>query len=229
MTAKSRRDEKTVFEFPEFDKEEYISKEFRDAKLTGLVLFYAVAVAIISYLLARVDSAYIKLSLLLIVLAELGLKEFFTFFKIKVSEFEKKNWIGSILLLFFAWFGIFTLLLNPPFMDIVDPHVKAIDLYTMSIDSEGNITYLRDNEPTINTTITINATVVDNCQVNTVILTIILPDNSTHIYSMERTESENEYSWGNLTLSLRGTYIFRVHAEDEAGNTGEREMRILVE
>ena len=229
MTAKSRRDERPVFEFPEFDKEEYISKEFRDAKLTGLVLIYALIVALVSYMLARVDTAYIKLGLLLIVLAELGLKEFFTLFKVKVSEFEKKNWAGSVLLLFFAWFGIFTLLLNPPFMDIVDPHVESIDLYTITNETADNVTYLRDNEPTFNTTITINATVVDNSEVKAVILTIVQPDNTTLIHPMEKTGNEDEYSWGNLTLSMRGTYIFRVHTEDEAGNTGEKEMRIDVE
>ena len=44
---KGKRDD--VFTFPEFDKEEYRTKEIRDSKVTLFAVFYAFVVAVICY------------------------------------------------------------------------------------------------------------------------------------------------------------------------------------
>lgn len=229
MSAKSRIKDKPAFEFPEFDKEEYIAKEFRDAKVTGVVILFALIIALVSYFIVRIDTGYRIVGLLLIILAELGLKDYFSLMKIDTSTFEKKNWAGNVLLLFFAWFGMFTLLLNPPFIDMVDPHVDSIVLYTIENETSENVTYLQDPNPTINTTISINATVVDNSKLESVVLYITLPDKNTTMRSMKKTgNKDNEYTGGTIYLDQKGTYEFRVLAEDDSGNKDEKTLIIVV-
>ncbi len=233
LSAKSRRDDKPVFEFPEFDREEYIEKEFRDAKVSRMVIVLAFIIAMISYSLVRVNESYRVIGLLMIFMAIAGMRDYFQLIRIDTSAFEKKNWIGNSLLLFFAWFGMFTLFLNPPFYDMVDPKVEAIDLWTVETnETAGNVTFILDESPTlpINTNISINATVVDNSKVETAILTITYPDNSTEIRPMEKTGVKKaEYTGSYLVLSQEGTYTFTVNTEDSSENTGHKTHSIKVQ
>ena len=232
MSAKSRRDEKPVFEFPEFDKEEYIEKEFRDAKASRMVIFLALAIAFISYGLVRIDTGYRIVGLLLIFGAVAMLKDFLQLLKIDISAFEKKNWIGNSLLLFFAWFGMFTLLLNPPFYDLIDPQVESVNFYTLVNETSDNVTYLEDDAPALNSTISVNATVVDNNRVDAVSVTITYPDNTTkESRDLEKTkvkDRDDEYTAGTMVLSQRGTYTFTFFVEDGFGNSRYHEAKLKV-
>jgi len=174
---------------------------------------------------------------LLIFLAIAGLREFYRLIRVDTSAFEKKNWIGNSLLLFFAWFGMFTLLLNPPFFDMIDPKVESIDLWTIGTnETTGNITYILDDSQNlpINSNISINASVVDNSKVEKVTLEIWYPDsNSTtpdETRVMRKTgEKDDEYTGDTLKLAKEGTYKFRVIVEDNFENTGERTHSVRVE
>lgn len=230
MSAKSKRDDKPIFEFPEFDKEEYIEKEFRDARASRIVIILAFLLAIISYTLVRIDESYRIVGLLLIFLAIAGLKDFFQLVKVDTSSFEKKNWIGNSLLLFFAWFGMFTLFLNPPFYDMVDPKVDSIDLYTIATnETSGHVLFLLDDSPSFNTNISINATAVDNSKVENVTLVITYPDKTEETRFMWKTGNrKDEYTGGFLILSQEGTYTFKVMIEDNYENSGERSHSIEI-
>lgn len=222
MSAKSRRDEKPIFEFPEFDKEEYIEKEFRDARVSRFVILLAVTIALLSYVLVTMSEDYRIVGLFLIFLAIASQKEFFLALKIDISAFEKKNWVGNSLLLFFAWFGVFTLLLNPPFMDLINPQVESIDVYTITNVTADNKTYSLDKSDTLlfNTTIAFNATVTDNSKVESVKLTIKYPDSVKEFRDMELTGvKDNEYTGGELTLNQEGTYTFTIEVVDNYDNT----------
>ena len=48
---KGKRDD--VFTFPEFNREEYQTKEVRDSKVTIFAVFYAIVVSVICYSLVR--------------------------------------------------------------------------------------------------------------------------------------------------------------------------------
>lgn len=238
LSAKSRRDDKPIFEFPEFDKEEYIAKEFRDAKVSRMVILLAFVIALVSYAFVRIDESYRIVGLLLIFLAVAELKEFYRLIRVDTSAFEKKNWIGNSLLLFFAWFGMFTLLLNPPFYDMIDPRVESIDVWTIGTnETSGNITYILDETPTLalNTNISINATAVDNSKVDHVILEIRYPGNNDTANPdetrgmLETGNEDDEYTGGTLKLAREGTYTFRVIVEDNFGNTGELIHSVRVE
>jgi hypothetical protein len=222
LSAKSRRDEKPIFEFPEFDKEEYIEKEFRDARVSRFVILLAVTIALLSYVLVTMSEDYRIVGLFLIFLAIASQKEFFLALKIDISAFEKKNWVGNSLLLFFAWFGVFTLLLNPPFMDLINPQVESIDVYTITNVTADNKTYSLDKSDTLlfNTTIAFNATVTDNSKVESVKLTIKYPDSVKEFRDMELTGvKDNEYTGGELTLNQEGTYTFTIEVVDNYDNT----------
>jgi len=230
LSAKSRRDGKPIFEFPEFDKEEYIRKEFRDAKTSRMVIVLAMVIALISYGLVRIDSSLRIVGLLLVFMAVASLKEFFQMIRIDISAFEKKNWIGNSLLLFFAWFGMFTLLLNPPFTDMIDPKVESINLYSLYNETSDNVTYLNDPTPDLNTNISINATVKDNSQVENVTLIIKYPDGREETrYMWETKARDDEYTGGLMRLDQEGSYAFTVKVEDDYGNKGEKTKTIKVE
>ena len=232
LSAKSKRDDKPVFEFPEFDKEEYIAKEFRDARTSQYVVILALLIALISYALVRVDEGNRIIGLFLIFLSIAGLKEFFTLLKVDTSAFEKKNWIGNSLLLFFAWFGMFTLLLNPPFYDMVDPHIDSIDIYSLSNMTEDNVTYSLEKTDTFqnNTEISLNASVMDNSKVENVTLTITFPNKQTETRSMWLTETkDDEYSAGRLKLDTEGTYTFTVNVIDNYDNTNNKSRSVQVQ
>ena len=51
--AKKKGKREDVFTFPEFNKEEYRTKEIRDSKVTLFSVFYALVVAVICYSLVR--------------------------------------------------------------------------------------------------------------------------------------------------------------------------------
>lgn len=229
MSVKTRRDEKAVFEFPEFDREEYIEKEFRDARTSRYIIGLAFLLAMVSYALVRVVGTSPIIGLILTLMAMGVLKEFFAFVKVDTSAFERKNWAGNVLLLFFGWFGILTLLLNPPFHDMVNPHIRSIDIYTVSGSNEtaGSLNYsleTAENLP-LHTRITINASVMDNNRVENVTLTITFPETANRTAEkrhMEPTGNKDEYTAGSLVLDIQGTYSFTIRATDDHGNTNQR-------
>ena len=120
---KGKREE--IFSFPEFNKEEYRVKETRDSIITIFAVFYALTIAVICYYLVRMSpiGGYVMF---------IGFAAPFGLIKIlpllfDTSEFERKNWVGPMMMSFMAWLGIFILLSNPPFNDIAKPKFQQVD------------------------------------------------------------------------------------------------------
>ncbi len=137
---KGKRDE--TFTFPEFDEDEYRVKETRDSKIAIFAIFYACAVAIVSYSLVKMTD-FDNIAFYIGFIAPYGLFQLLKMFGemkiVDVSEFERKNWFGPMFMSFIAWLGLFILFSNPPFNDISKPDFQGVEIYT-EVDGQWNTT-----------------------------------------------------------------------------------------
>ena len=132
---KGKREE--IFSFPEFNKEEYRTKETRDSIITIFSVFYALIIAVICYSLVRM-TPFGGLVMYIGFASPFGLIKILPLF-FDTSEFERKNWVGPMMMSFMAWLGIFILLSNPPFNDIAKPKFQQVDTF-VEMDGQWNET-----------------------------------------------------------------------------------------
>jgi hypothetical protein len=206
--AKKRRKEKTeeVFEFkmPEFDEEEYIKKEVRDAKALFVTFGYAVVIAIASFGLSFVD---IALAALLGFVAIVFLRHIYPLVGIDTTLLEKKQWGGNIIMYIFTWLAIWILLSNPPFSDFADPTIKDADIYFE--EDFGNWTRYDSNvnNLTFGMNISINATIADNVKI----------DEESIKIKIERREGESfvEIESGDMNRIKKHRYAYQLHDIDQ--------------
>ena len=126
--AKKKGKREETFTFPEFNREEYRTKEVRDSKVAIFAVFYAVFIALICYFIVRMTDLG-GIVVFLGFAAPFGLIPILPHIT-DTSEFERKNWFGPIFMSFMAWLGLFILLSNPPFNDIAKPKFQHMELYT---------------------------------------------------------------------------------------------------
>ena len=124
--AKKKKSEPS-FEFPEFDRTEWLEKEVRDSKAGLFSIGWALLVGLVSWQLA-LATGQARYGLLF------GFAACFAIVKvlplvIDTSSCERKSWAGPILTSVFAWLGVFILLSNPPFSDIAPPRVGEMEFY----------------------------------------------------------------------------------------------------
>ena len=143
--AKKKKDAKAEpsFQFPAFDRTEWLEKEVRDSKAGLIGVAWALLVGLMSWqlLLATGQARYGLL---------FGFAGCFAIIKIlplliDTSSFERKSWAGPILTAVFAWLGVFILLSNPPFSDIAPPRVGGLDFY-IEDDGGWNATVVPDHD-----------------------------------------------------------------------------------
>lgn len=113
------------FEVPEFNEDEFVRKELISFRTTVLLFVYSLLVALATYFLWRsADLPFV--AVLLIALAAGGALPFlYRLFRVDISHFRRKEWIGTVLLHFFFWLGFTLLLSNPPFSDNATPVIEA--------------------------------------------------------------------------------------------------------
>ena len=135
--AKKKGKREEAFTFPEFNRGEYRTKEVRDSKVALFAVFYAVLVAVICHFIVKMTDIG-GMVVFLGFAAPFGLI-FILPYITDTSEFERKNWFGPLFMSFMAWLGLFILLSNPPFNDIVKPKFQQMELYS-EVDGEWNTT-----------------------------------------------------------------------------------------
>ena len=222
---KGKRDE--VFTFPEFDKEEYHTKEIRDSKVTLFAVFYAFIVAVICYSLVRMAGIGGWATIIGFV-APFGLIKVLPQF-FDTSEFERKNWIGPMFMSFMAWLGFMILLSNPPFNDIAKPKFQQVELY-VEMDGSWNETLEID----ANTPFVLAISVKDNWEVETVTITsgaaglnsqpmIKMEDNN--VYNITDSSFYHHYFENGLKSD---SYSFTIYAEDPEGNSNSKKISVSI-
>ena len=113
FVAKKKKKEEVVFEFSDFNKEEYIKNDFRDSKVAFVAIPFGILIAVIThYMLSSGISTRIAMivgftsPILLIKIVP---------FIVKMDEFPIKKMFGPAITSIFTWLGVFILLSNPPF------------------------------------------------------------------------------------------------------------------
>lgn len=165
--AKKRKkegdEEKYEFKEPEFDEEEYLRKEVRDARALFVTIGYAALIGIVSFSLTFADVA---LAALVGFIAIVFLRHIYPLIGVDTSLIEKKQWAGNIVMYLFTWLAIWILLSNPPFSDFAAPNIENVGIF---FGEPGNWTKLNDsNEKLLDYTVnvSINATIADNVKVD---------------------------------------------------------------
>lgn len=102
------------YKLPDFDEQDFIRKEVRDARLAVVVLLYAAVLAVVSRAVGAVGGP-VGLAFFAGLVGLTGIRTLVRFARVDPSELEAKSWLGLGAVAFFAWLGFWTLLLNAPF------------------------------------------------------------------------------------------------------------------
>ncbi|ODS40677.1 MAG: hypothetical protein A7315_02355 [Candidatus Altiarchaeales archaeon WOR_SM1_79] len=211
--AKKRKKEKEEegyeFKMPEFDEEEYLRKEVRDAKSLFVTIVYAVGIGIISFGLTFVDLA---LAVLVGFIAIVFLRHIYPMIGVDTTLIEKKQWAGNIIMYIFTWLAIWILLSNPPFSDFAAPTIKEDGIY---FGGPGNWTKLNEtNDIGRGMNVSINITVIDNVDVDVKSVRISIKRNDVEIEDSGMVfMKDNRYIFVLYNIS-NGEYEYTITAKD---------------
>ena len=225
---KGKREE--IFSFPEFNKEEYRTKETRDSIITIFSVFYALIIAVICYSLVRM-TPFGGLVMYIGFASPFGLIKILPLF-FDTSEFERKNWVGPMMMSFMAWLGIFILLSNPPFNDIAKPKFQQVDTF-VEMDGQWNETEVIG----IDTPYVLVISVKDNWGVDEVQFSASKGTSGfLSAQVMEKVEADNEFGIEGNSLYYYyfengldvASYTFVFTASDAEGNSNSRTSFITI-
>ena len=225
---KGKREE--LFSFPEFNKEEYRVKETRDSIITIFSVFYALIIAVICYSLVRM-TPFGGLVMYIGFASPFGLIKILPLF-FDTSEFERKNWVGPMMMSFMAWLGIFILLSNPPFNDIAKPKFQQVDTF-VEMDGKWNETEVIG----IDTPFVLVISVKDNWGVDEVQFSASKGTSGfLSAQVMEKVEADNEFGIEGNSLYYYyfengldvASYTFVFTASDAEGNSNSRTSFITI-
>ena len=225
--AKKKGKREEGFTFPEFDSEEYRTKEVRDSKVTVFAVFYAIVIAVICYLFVKMADVGGWVTLI-------GFASPFGLIKIlpvffDTSEFERKNWFGPMMMSFMAWLGFMILLSNPPFNDIAKPKFQQVETY---VESDGN--WNQTLEIDANTPFVLVISVKDNWEVESV--KVSAGKAALNSQTLIKLEGDNEYniegnSWYYHFFENgldTDAYSFIFYAEDAEGNSNSKSISLNI-
>lgn len=131
MAKKSKeKDDGYEFTMPDFDEKEYIRRERRKARTYFLSFAFGIVMGIICHFAWRGISPDYRWALtFLLAIASIGfLAKLLQLFKVDITQFGKKEWLGSIAFYFFTWLAIFIISINPPFYDASAPEIDSISV-----------------------------------------------------------------------------------------------------
>ena len=211
--AKKRKKEKEEegyeFKMPEFDEEEYLRKEVRDAKSLFVTIVYAGGIGIISFGLTFVDLA---LAALVGFIAIVFLRHIYPMIGVDTTLIEKKQWAGNIIMYIFTWLAIWILLSNPPFSDFAAPTIKEDGIY---FGGAGNWTKLNEtNDISRGMNVSVNVTVIDNVDVDVKSVRISIKRNDVEIEDSGMVfMKDNRYIFVLYNIS-NGEYEYTITAKD---------------
>jgi hypothetical protein len=129
--AKKRRkeaeEEKYEFIPPEFDEKQFLTDEMKSSKRVVLVVLYGAIFGVLAGLATAItENGWFGFFMLLIGAAMI--RYFLVAIGTDLSKFTKKTWAENGIWYFFTFLAIWVLVINPPFVDYVDPEIKNVKL-----------------------------------------------------------------------------------------------------
>ncbi len=141
MAKKRKRDNepKEEYEFtpPEFDEKEFLRKELRDTRTVFLTVGYAALFGMLAFVLSLISEDLVIAGLGLLFGGLISLKYVYPLLKVKMEEFQKKNWAGNIAWFFLTFLAVWVLLMNFPFSDHADPDVEGLVIWVYDASSDN--------------------------------------------------------------------------------------------
>ncbi len=198
--------EEYEFDMPHFDEEEFIAEQKKKAKSSFISFGFGILMGIIcSAIWVSLGDSPLKWPVtFLLGICSIGfLIKIFQFFKIDISTFERKDWLGTGAFYFFTFLAFFIISINPPFYDGSPP---VIDTFALPGAQEiGGHTVL-------------TAKITDNVGLSDTHIEIFTPSGATingslindgnHMYFYDFMNKEN----------ITGMFTYRITSEDSNGN-----------
>jgi len=134
----AKKDKAADWAPPEFDEIKFMHTEMRAARSTIAVVLWTVPAALLSYGLTLGGVAVVAffegIGMMFL------LKWMLPVFKIDVSEYKRKDWLGHGATFFFSWLAFWILLLNPPFADLTSPTIVKVAIDGAIVGCDGTDT-----------------------------------------------------------------------------------------
>lgn len=155
MAQKDLEPQDVPFEIPEFNEDEFVRKELISFRTTIILFVFSLVVALVTlaiwkYLWASKDLNAGEWWLLVLVALSFGgaLPFLYRAFKVDISHWKRREWLGTFTMHFFFWLGFSLLLVNPPISDDAPPKIEAFaSPAVQSIGSPVTLAaYVGDNE-----------------------------------------------------------------------------------
>jgi len=199
MARKRRTQQSDDYKLPEFDEKSYLQLEMRGSVFlllcVGLALIMAVLAAFLTWGMRDGRIAFV-----------LGILGFFlvrmvmNVLKVDATGFDKMRWAGGFASYFLTFLVIWTLLINPPLVDLVPPKITDRTAYNQEL---GAI-------------ISIEANVDDNQGIRSVQVALTDPlGHDAGTLPMKRTV-QNKY-WVEVLNPVVGKYNYTIEARDQGG------------
>ncbi len=187
MARRKRKEDVPIWEPPEFDEVGYMRKEIENAKISVIVIAWAVVGSIILYVFYQTGLAIVGFLLGLLVFGALYFV--LPMLGLPIHGFKRRDWASHAAVYFFSWLAFSILLLNAPFSDRTYPVVGSFSVgsYTPSTGlapPQANSTVCRPVDvggtvrPVVtgsNTTLYIQFRATDNVRVASLQVKVTIP------------------------------------------------------
>jgi hypothetical protein len=199
MARKRRVQQSDDLKLPDFDEKSYLQLEMRGS----VFLLLCVGLALLMAILAAFLTWGMKDGRIAFVLGILGfflVRMLMNVLKVDMTGFDKMRWLGGFGSYFLTFLVIWTLLINPPLVDLVPPQITDKTAYNQEL---GSI-------------ITIGANVDDNQGVSSVQVALTDPlGHDAGTLKMNRSV-QNRY-WAEIPHPMIGKYNYTIEARDQGG------------
>ena len=201
--------EEYEFQMPQFDEDEFIGEQKKKAKSSFISFGFGILMGIIcSAIWASLGGSSLKWPVtFLLGICSIGfLIKIFQFFKIDISTFERKDWLGTGAFYFFTFLAFFIICINPPFYDSSPPVIETFALPgTQEIGGHTVLT----------------AKITDNVGLSDAHIEIFTP-NGEIINGSLLNDGDHMYFYEFMnTGNNTGMFTYHIISEDSNGNVAE--------
>lgn len=219
---KKKEEEEPDFEFPEFDRVEYMKDEIKKGKTVLISIAMAPIFSSISTQVFKMTMDW-TFGFMMGIFGLMVIFPLFSTLGIDTSDFGKKEYATNGFMFFFTWLAFWLILINPPFNDFTDPDLNDLDIW---VETEEGWAHLNDVELNNSQSyfINVSAKVTDNVGVKD---ESVMLEFQGREYDMEKV-GENRYEY-KLNLTARtNPYDFTISMEDVNGHTEKVVERVLI-
>ncbi len=214
---KKEEEESDDFEFPEFDRMQYMKDEINKGKSVLISMALAPIFSYLSFKIFEISMEW-SFGFLLLILGIFILEPVHKFLKVDVERFGKKEYAMNWAMFFFTWLIVWIILMNPPFGDFADP---TLDRFGVSVLTDpvnntweplGEVGLVNGESYTIN----ITARITDNVGIREDSVTIEFMGN---VYGMNRVDEHTYNITFEGVVARSNPYFFVVSMEDVNGHS----------